>query len=311
MVCQSSLAGQLSSGGENVVCSDSVPCRDVARPQQWIEAAAKALHLSIQVVSLDDFYFEAERLDAAMRGNPWGVPRALPGSHDLPLLQDCLQRWRQREDVLVPCFDKAKRQGRGDRSGWRRCNADLLIFEGWFVGCRSSNATADEPHLEIALTPQELGGARDCNRCSPTNPPGRVHQLWQCRATDFNAPAVEINRKPLFRRKELPLPMPSWKIHSHDSHSLPSSSFQTMQANVVVEVDPDRTLRQITSPVRFRIRRLQTHSLVNKTLGAATRHRLADGGALGGNGCLGLPGGAALVALGLGCFLLRDGHCAC
>ena len=50
---------------------------------------------------------------------------------------------------------------------------------------------------------------------------------------------------------------------------------------------------------------------VDKTLGAATQHRLADGhGALGGNGCLALPGGAALVALGLGCFLLRDGHCA-
>ena len=73
---------------------------------QWIEAAAKTLDLSVQVVSLDDFYFEAERLDQAMRGNPWGVPRALPGSHDLGLLQECLKTWRQGEPVLMPASTK-------------------------------------------------------------------------------------------------------------------------------------------------------------------------------------------------------------
>ena len=221
---------------------------------QWIEAAAKALHLSIQVVSLDDFYFEAERLDASMRGNPWGVPRALPGSHDLPLLQDCLQRWRQREDVLVPCFDKAKRQGRGDRSGWRRCNADLLIFEGWFVGCRSNaDATADEPHLEIALTPQELEWRQRLQPVLAHYEPtwACFDQLWQLRATDFNAPLLWKRQQEATLQAERGASLADAELERFIRMilcSLPSSSFQTMQANVVVEVDPDRTLRRIHLP---------------------------------------------------------------
>ena len=38
----------------------------------WLERAAQQLGLPLQVVSIDDFYFDAERLDQAMRGNPWG-----------------------------------------------------------------------------------------------------------------------------------------------------------------------------------------------------------------------------------------------
>ena len=49
---------------------------------QWIEAAARALHLSIEVVSLDDFYFEAERLDAAMQGNPCCLLYTSPSPRD-------------------------------------------------------------------------------------------------------------------------------------------------------------------------------------------------------------------------------------
>ena len=65
---------------------------------------ADASDLSLQVVSIDDFYFEAERLDQAMGGNPWGVPRALPGSHDLPLLLQTLSRWKDGEQVDLPQF---------------------------------------------------------------------------------------------------------------------------------------------------------------------------------------------------------------
>ena len=221
---------------------------------QWIEAAAKALDLSIQVVSLDDFYFEAERLDAAMRGNPWGVPRALPGSHDLLLLQDCLQRWRQREDVLLPCFDKAKRQGRGDRSGWRHCNADLLILEGWFVGCRSNaDATADEPHLEMALTPQELKWRQRLQPVLADYEPtwSCFDQLWQLRATDFNAPLLWKRQQEATLQAERGASLADAELEHFIRMilcSLPSSSFQTMQADVVVEVDPDRTLRRIHLP---------------------------------------------------------------
>ena len=158
----------------------------------WIEAAAEVLGLSIQVVSLDDFYYEAQRLDAAMCGNPWDVPRALPGSHDLDLLISCIRQWRQGHEVLMPCFDKSKRQGRGDRDGWRRCQADLLILEGWFVGCTPVEPAADEPHLESPLTPEELEWR---HRLQPLLASYEVvwrcfDQLWQLRPKDFNAPLL-------------------------------------------------------------------------------------------------------------------------
>ena len=79
------------SGNRRLIGFSALPGCGKTTLGQWIEAAAKALDLSVQVVSLDDFYFEAKRLDEAMRGNPWGVPRALPGSHDLGLLQECLE----------------------------------------------------------------------------------------------------------------------------------------------------------------------------------------------------------------------------
>jgi D-glycerate 3-kinase len=203
------------------------------------------------VVSLDDFYFEAERLDAAISGNPWGVPRALPGSHDLELLQECLQVWRQGDQVLMPCFDKAKRQGRGDRSGWRRCDADLLIFEGWFVGCRSSaDPTAVEPHLEIPLTSQELEWRQKLQPVLALYEAtwSCFDQLWQLRATDFNAPwrwkrqqeaTLQAERGASLSYSELD------RFIRMILCSLPSSSFQTMRADVVLEVDPDRNLRRI------------------------------------------------------------------
>ena len=218
---------------------------------QWIEAAAKELGLSIQVVSLDDFYFEAERLDAAISGNPWGVPRALPGSHDLELLQECLQVWRQGDHVLMPCFDKAKRQGRGDRSGWRRCDADLLIFEGWFVGCRSNaNPTADEPHLEFPLTPQELEWRQKLQPVLALYEAtwSCFDQLWQLRATDFNAPWRWKRQQEATLQAERGASLSSSELDRFIRMilcSLPSSSFQTMRADVVVEVDPDRNLKRI------------------------------------------------------------------
>ena len=221
---------------------------------QWIEAAAKALDLSVQVVSLDDFYFEAERLDEAMRGNPWGVPRALPGSHDLGLLQECLKTWRQGENVLMPCFDKAKRQGRGDRSGWRRCTADLLIFEGWFVGCRpNADVTADEPHLESPLTPQELEWRLKLQPVLANYEPtwSCFDQLWQLRATDLNAPWRWKRQQEATLEAERGVSLSNADLDRFIRMilcSLPSSSFDTMRADVVVEVDPDRNLRRIHLP---------------------------------------------------------------
>ena len=219
----------------------------------WIEAA-DVLGLSLQVVSLDDFYFEADRLDAAMHGNPWGVPRALPGSHDLRLLHDSLLHWRQGQEVLLPCFDKSKRKGRGDRSGWRCCDADLLILEGWFVGCSSvRNPAAEEPHLKTPLTPQELDWRQKLQPVLAEYEAvwNSFDQLWQLRANDFNAPLLWKRQQEATLQEQRGASLSTPELERFIRMilcSLPSSSFQQMAADVVVEVDPDRNLRRIHLP---------------------------------------------------------------
>ena len=72
----------------------------------WLEAASSSLGVSVQVVSIDDFYFTADDLDQAMHGNPWKVPRALPGSHDIPLLNSRLEAWKRGDQLNFPALTK-------------------------------------------------------------------------------------------------------------------------------------------------------------------------------------------------------------
>jgi len=118
----------------------------------WIKAAAARLGMAVEVVSLDDFYFPGEQLESVMAGNPWQAPRGIPGSHDVELLLRALRQWRNEGTCAVPVFDKALRQGRGDRAGTRLLSADRLILEGWFVGA-GPWATARHGELSTDLTP--------------------------------------------------------------------------------------------------------------------------------------------------------------
>ena len=93
---------------------------------------------------MDDFYLPARQMAKAMLGNPWNVPRALPGSHSIQLLEDNIDLWMENGLFDSPQFDKAMRNGMGDRSGWRRIKPQVLVIEGWFLGC----STTDN-HLQI------------------------------------------------------------------------------------------------------------------------------------------------------------------
>ena len=55
-----------------------------------------------------------------------------------------LAAWKAGESVQLPCLT-ALRHGRGDRSGWRFCDASVLLLEGWFVGCEPLDEN-DEIH---------------------------------------------------------------------------------------------------------------------------------------------------------------------
>jgi D-glycerate 3-kinase len=101
-----------------------------------LAALAPLAGIRLAVASIDDLYLEWPERQRSMAGNPFGVSRVPPGSHDLPLLLEALQRWRDGAPLRLPRFDKTLRGGQGDRSGWRGQQADALLLEGWLLGCR-------------------------------------------------------------------------------------------------------------------------------------------------------------------------------
>ena len=110
---------------------------------------------SAAAVSLDDFYLPKARRQALARTvHPLLATRGVPGTHDLPLLLEVLQRVRSGRPVCLPVFDKLADDRRPPQH-WRRFDRiDLLILEGWCVGARP------QPHGALA-TPINLLEARE------------------------------------------------------------------------------------------------------------------------------------------------------
>ncbi len=109
-----------------------------------LERLAALGGLRLTVASIDDLYLPAAERRSRLAGNPFGVSRVPPGSHDLPLLMEALGTWRAGGTLRLPRFDKTLAGGDGDRNGWREEPAEALVIEGWLMGCR-------------ALGPQALG----------------------------------------------------------------------------------------------------------------------------------------------------------
>jgi len=107
-----------------------------------LEGLAHRCGLKLMVASIDDLYLSWPERGQRLAGNPFGVTRVPPGSHDLPLLLDALAGWRRSGLLRLPRFDKTLAGGQGDRSGWREQNCDALVLEGWLIGCRPLSQSA-------------------------------------------------------------------------------------------------------------------------------------------------------------------------
>ena len=76
-------------------------------------------------------------------------------------------------------------------------------------------------------------------------------QLWQLRANDFNAPLLWKRQQEATLQEQRGASLSTPELERFIRMilcSLPSSSFQQMAADVVVEVEPDRSLRRIHLP---------------------------------------------------------------
>lgn len=118
--------------------------------------------------SLDDLYKSYIERQQLQRYDPRLVWRGPPGTHDVEIGVDLLDKLRQanrRKPVVVPRFDKSICQGAGDKAQPEVINpVDIVIFEGWFVGVRPvpDNGLFDNAPDPIS-TPEDIQFAKDMN----------------------------------------------------------------------------------------------------------------------------------------------------
>ena len=110
-----------------------------------LRRAFEADGIRTAVVSIDDFYLPREEQVALSRAhpdNPYLQARGYPGTHDVVLGTDTLQRLRALaagERLALPAYDKSAHGGRGDRiakDDWPVVQGPvrLVIVEGWMLG---------------------------------------------------------------------------------------------------------------------------------------------------------------------------------
>lgn len=119
-------------------------------------------------LSLDDLYKTYSDRQQLQQHDPRLRWRGPPGTHDVDLGIVLFQQLRQAnrtEPIAIPRFDKAAHEGAGDRTqpDWTT-GADIVLFEGWFVGARPIADAAFEQAPSPILTAGDRAFARDCNR---------------------------------------------------------------------------------------------------------------------------------------------------
>jgi D-glycerate 3-kinase len=154
--------------------------------------------LRLAVASIDDFYLPWPERLRALAGNPFGVTRVPPGSHDPDLLRRCLAHWRGGGELRLPRFDKTLRNGEGDRCGEQLLQADALLLEGWLVGCRALGPALDGLDLDAlmagagprTLTPEERAWLPRWDRELQAYGPAWAHldALWVLRPLRWTLP---------------------------------------------------------------------------------------------------------------------------
>jgi D-glycerate 3-kinase len=103
--------------------------------------------LSSAIISIDDIYLtKQERVLLSETVHPLFKTRGVPGTHDVSMGVELIQKLKNKEAVQLPVFDKAM-DDRAAEEKWISCDTpvDIIILEGWCVG-----AIAQQPEALTA-----------------------------------------------------------------------------------------------------------------------------------------------------------------
>lgn len=155
-------------------------------------ALAAERHCRVAVLSIDDLYLtRQQRQTLARTVHPLLATRGVPGTHDIELGLDLLDRLCRGETTALPRFDKA-RDDRAPESEWPRLvgPADLIILEGWCVGSRPQREEQLLEPINVLERQEDPGGRwrHFANQSLYNYQPlfRRLHKLIMLKAPDFD-----------------------------------------------------------------------------------------------------------------------------
>ncbi len=120
-------------------------------------------------ISLDDLYKTYTDRKKLRDRRPDLIWRGPPNTHDVDLGLQVLQQLRDRnldqpQPIAIPRFDKSLHNGAGDRIDPEiSYGADIVLFEGWFVGMRPLPVSAFRNFIPPILTEGDREFALECN----------------------------------------------------------------------------------------------------------------------------------------------------
>ncbi len=145
--------------------------------------------------SLDDLYKTFRDRQLLQTQDPRLIGRGPPGTHDVALGIETLDRLRQASNqiISIPRFDKSLHHGAGDRTIPEQVqNIDIILFEGWFVGVQPIDPAAFDPAAfdpapPPILTEADRAFARDMNAELQDYLPlwQRLDSLWVLYLPDY------------------------------------------------------------------------------------------------------------------------------
>jgi len=130
-----------------------------------LELLLKELSLPTIALSIDDLYKTQAEREQLKAQDPRFIRRGPPGTHDIALGLEVLDRLKaQHFPVSVPRFEKSLHGGDGDRvAPIEVAQADIVLFEGWFVGVEPVETARFDHAPAPILTDADRQFARDCN----------------------------------------------------------------------------------------------------------------------------------------------------
>lgn len=127
----------------------------------------EALGYKTLSLSLDDLYKTYSDRQRLREADPRILWRGPPGTHDVDLgiqTLDALCQTGPKQPIAIPRFDKSLHNGAGDRTVPTLINgADIVLFEGWFVGVRPVEPSIFEQSIAPITTDSDRAFARDMN----------------------------------------------------------------------------------------------------------------------------------------------------